>query len=383
MKLPSHYTLEGSPFKRPCLETLEQPRLITLPTDMWNEVFHSLVSGEQNAGAGLSRLHCVCKAWDRMCDHVKVKLCHELPFECIFYLPRLKQLDHVAPEDKYMFKKWSEMTDLSYKDKETVGQLLEEGRFVDHLPTGPINFLNKYGSEITSLKLSSSLCGQLLEEFRTRLPRLEGLDLQTVSDSSYVSIGKMTQLKSLTVDQMAATEKVFQNIFFLPRLERLVLSADEPYALSSLSKLTNLTWLDLSGTEVEGDWLQNISALKKLNFLQINGPSPYSWEAISQLSDLTCLGFKAIGFQDRRVEEQGMLSICQLTKLEDLDLFFCDIPDESLKCLSALTTLENLRIKSSEKISKEMSTYLNTFTHLQGLDLFESSDSSSEDLASS
>jgi hypothetical protein len=359
----SYYS--GPLSKRHCPENTALPREIALPTDMWNEIFYKAIKGRQDAGKHLATLTSVSKAWSKACNYVKVKLCDELPFECIFYLPRRKKFDFLDSQDLYMLHKLSARTRLCFK--KNADEFLLATLFFDRLPPHCIEFLQSHGSEISRLKLNSVMCGQSLNEFLIHLPRLKALELHHVSGSSCAIITKMTQLKMLGMDQTVITKEGFENIYSLPDLERLTLSGIE-HDLSSISKLTNLTMLSMGDLNGPIEWLPKLSTLLQLNDLQIYGRCPSSWDSITQLSKLRRFAFNDNFYVFEKIDSEDMFTICQLTNLVELDLNISKLSNEGLNYLSNLTNLKILKIKC-EKLPDDKMSYLKSFTHLQLLSI--------------
>lgn len=367
MKSLSRYDLEGSPIKRQRLENSEKPRVVTLTTDIWLEVFYILLSDSSKAGARLAILHCVSRDWDKKCIRIKLRLFSEHPFESIIYLPRIKSFDKItsAAEIDYMFQKWNEMSPDNYKEN-FVDEFLADYDFVDELTLGCSSFLKEWGGQITSLQLNSTLCGPLLEKFRVFLPHLEILKLNNVSEKSYETLAKMTQLKMLTVDQIETQKVGIQRLSSLPNLISLCFNAAEKDDISCISKFANLTMLKL--TKVGANWPQIVSSLHRLEDLQIYGLCPDSWDCVSQLTNLTNLTFNAMNFiGEDCINNEALISICKLTNLKKLSLDFCNLSDCGLEHLSALTNLNALRIKSKRDALLDTTIFFYSFTQIQDL----------------
>jgi len=205
-------------------------------------------------------------------------------------------------------------------------------------------------------ELSVNECGTtdagagLLEQ----LPQLTALSLYQegrLTDNALKSIGKLSRLKSLSLNSYVATQ----------RLGRMRFSTD---GIWHLSELKNLETLSLVGHDVPADAL----GFPKLRSLSLGGPSVDDAAAarIGTLCELRQIELSYAGFGDA-----GMQHIAVLPNLRRLQISSQVITDEGIKLLRSHPRLEQVTLRASG-VSDESLRYLARIPSLTRLDLYGS-----------
>ena len=133
-----------------------------------------------------------------------------------------------------------------------------------------------------------------------------------------LAISNLTNLQELVIKQNKSIYiDILDEIGTLSKLQRLALSGLKD--ITYLSNLTNLTYLDISNDELPGSHLSYLSKLTKLTALCISGMD---------------------------LEDYDMLEFKHFPLLQELDISYCRMDDESLKSISQITTLTRLVINS-------------------------------------
>lgn len=209
-------------------------------------------------------------------------------------------------------------------------------------------------------ELSVGECGttdagaQLLES----LPQLTHLSLSQegrLTNAALVSIGKLKQLKSLSLNSYVATQQYGQMRFTftglkslagLQELEHLHLVGHA--ALADALVFPKLKTLSLGGTEVDDACAARIAACRDLQELSLvfTGITNVGLRQIAELPDLVRLNLDSAV-----VTDSGVQHLKKLAKLQHASLRVAALTDESLKHLAEIKSLNRVDLYGGNAVT--------------------------------
>lgn len=347
---PYHYSAERE-IKRPRLERREY----YLPLELWKEVIYQSVRHHgDEPGERFAELHTVCKAWNELCDQVKILLCQEVAFDTLFQLPIEKSL---AKCERTFFEYYcaeenldpDNEADLNYINNSTIS----DGWWVSNsLAKNSKHFLELHGNKLSYLNLIYPISDKLLSEMLVYMSNIKNLSLSLTVDSQLPLICQFSQLTALEIDPWGVSDKAFEGITKLQNLELLSLK-ENGLDLSVVSKLTNLTSLKIL-SEIENVF-PNLLFLHNLQSLTYGGGGhPLMWNQLSHLTNLTELQLAPYRYvnpesnQRISLHEHATKFLSQFTRLRVLSLRLSE--SYHLTYLSSLTNLTSLTVRFSNEM---------------------------------
>ncbi len=223
-------------------------------------------------------------------------------------------------------------------DNEEDKILLEEIKKLKNLKYLDIsNFSFKDTKEVTkilsSMKQLEGLHFSLTIDdytFLESLPNLKALDISGNHNYDLTSIGKLTQLKELKINNLNSHESHGHKsldltpLSSLTQLEYLDISNTYTDDITPLASLANLEYLDISGTCVND--ITPLAGLKKLKHLKVSDMLKFN-------------EFNKV-YDSREI---NLAPLAQIQNLKSLRLGYIDLP-ENIRIISRLSELEQLSV---------------------------------------
>jgi F-box/leucine-rich repeat protein 14 len=240
--------------------------------------------------------------------------------------------------------------------------------------------LQKISTVSSLLQLNLSQCYITSDALKhiVALTNLTRLDLSSLAistgdrsiklqDDHIQGFGVLTNMQQLNLYYGSFTEVGMKEFAGLTKLVKLDLSSNYTItnaAVKHIKKFTNLQGLNLGCWKIT-DGLKNITTLTKLEKLQLScclGINASSLNAMTVFTNLKQLDLKSTTLEDE-------CFIAKLTNLEQLNLSGCEISDEGLKNITALTNLLDLNLANYFNMADAVLIDLAKLTRLTQLDL--------------
>jgi len=175
-----------------------------------------------------------------------------------------------------------------------------------------------------------------------------GAEANMVSDKGLAEIGKMTQLKELSLSWTEITDKGLQVLQKLPNIERLSLHGANNISndgLKEVARLKNLKHLELAGTNITDDGLKHIENLGHLKILDLRGLA-IGDEGVETLSKIGSL--QELLLIDTKITDSAVKSISILPNLEDLSISRTSVSDKAVPYLKQMKGLKCLSVQGAK-----------------------------------
>lgn len=219
---------------------------------------------------------------------------------------------------------------------------------------------------ITSLKIHGSYYNNSIGKLISNLQSLQSLDMynNNLSDSDAKNISNLTNLTHLHITLgYPISESGLFSIMKLEKLTYLYLDSCKyiPSLCSNISKL-NLTTLGLSNSDISDESCEYLSKMKSLTVLDLYECSKIEDEGLRDITELTNLTKLDIGLsgwvKKTKISEKGLTSLCNLKKLEELNLHNRSITDTALSRISQIKAIKHLDISYCGDITDKGIKYL-------------------------
>jgi Leucine-rich repeat (LRR) protein len=215
----------------------------------------------------------------------------------------------------------------------------------------------------------------------------------SVTDDTLKEFAVLTKLRKLRLFNSRVTGPGLRHLVGLPELVELDLSGSRAFPASGakdIAALKHLRILDISGTKVTGAALKDLAPLTQLEELHATGhfndtaaftvadSLPNLKKLIvnnSQLGDagLTEIAAKmpriqTLSIHGTQITDKGLTALPQAKTLEELELSFSNITDNSAKIVSGCTNLRVLRLFNT-RVTDVGLEFIGTLPQLRELDL--------------
>lgn len=217
------------------------------------------------------------------------------------------------------------------------------------------------------------------------LPRLRSvlLNKMAVTDAGLAMLGKIETLENIDLRGCATTNEGVSHLAGLPKLRGLKLSTRQAEdtsdlssatssvddrAMASIGKLTNLEVLALDNLFVTEDGLADLKDLKNLEELFLAGTS-IGDEAlpviVEQFPEL-----KILRIAETRISDDGLVHLPKLRRLEELDISRCQlITDAGMVHVGKIPMLNDLNVWRVSSLTDAGVAHLAGLAHMQHLNL--------------
>lgn len=179
------------------------------------------------------------------------------------------------------------------------------------------------------------------------------------------------RMRAIRSDWRVMTDDVLKAMSF-QSLEELNLSGCYPLTDPSLQSLPKtLRNLNLAGCwNLTNAGVNHVSRLRGLTELNLSYCADISDEIVPVLVG-SCTKLERLYFKDcRGVGDEGVQSLCSLTRLVEVDLDGCErVGDEALQALSHVTTLQQLHLSTCKNITDQGLHALSALTELRELNM--------------
>jgi hypothetical protein len=181
------------------------------------------------------------------------------------------------------------------------------------------------------------------------LPNLKGLTLfwtRKITDTTAERLGRLRQLKSLSIWGTQIDDAGFAHVKGLIRLEHLSIGANHitDAGLANIRDLTRIEELDLWEDAVTDAGLVNIEPLTRLRSLSLQGQR-LTDAALSHIRNLREL--KKLSVRSDSIGDLGIENVRGLIHLESLSLLYSDMTDAALANLDGMANLTQLDLTGS------------------------------------
>jgi Leucine-rich repeat (LRR) protein len=218
-------------------------------------------------------------------------------------------------------------------------------------------------SEVGKIKsLSLDRCPHISNHGLRVIGKLKTLERLYLSQNPGLTSGllqevaKLTNLRRLSMNELALDESDLAHLSSLVNLESLSLSRAESdgsltnQGMQHLSPLKSLSSLTINNANIDDDGVTTVAKLSKLRTLSLYGTQISDAglaNLANQLTDLESLVLSAT-----QVTDSGMSHVGKLTKLKTLRLGQTAVGDDGLKQLDGLTDLESIYVDQANVTSE-------------------------------
>lgn len=169
-----------------------------------------------------------------------------------------------------------------------------------------------------------------------------------VNDTCLSDLSVLKEIEWLTLSGTGVTDDGMASIALLPNVVSLELSETclSDRGLVEIGKMRRLGILSLSGTNVSDKGLSYLSGLPYLSVLDLEGThvTTSGIRHLREMKNLAWLKLGAIHIDDDNIQEfcENIEELCELTKLQDLDISYTNVSDDSIKHFGKLKKLKHL-----------------------------------------
>jgi Leucine-rich repeat (LRR) protein len=193
------------------------------------------------------------------------------------------------------------------------------------------------------------------------LPAIEDLNLyfaEQITDESTAIFKGWKHLKRLNLRGTRITDSTLEFLSAIPTLESLDIGWAQitDTGLDHLAALTNLRSLTMGGNKLTDAGLQFLRQLPQIEYLDLGG---------TQRTDS--------GLWSLSLTDAGTQAIAQVASLRELRLTGTAVTGRGLEALQSLPHLERLSLQSCRRLKDDAVAVLQKFSHLQELDVKDSS----------
>lgn len=251
--------------------------------------------------------------------------------------------------------------------------------------------LQKLGARIEILDVASSSRHQRLYRFivtksskgERQHPLLVSLKDKHLAADGKIAIKVLVALRQISVPfalSLAGTPVTNQALKPLGQLEHLValdLESCEGMSdagLKDLQQAPALQVLILAGTRITNDGLESLRDLRSLVALDLevcDGITNAGLVHLGRMTQLRAIVLKKTGFEPKRVTDDGLKHLRELTALRQLDLYGNSISDAGLEHLGRMAKLEELNLSLTQVTDAGLAR-LSPLGNLRKLDLLYS-----------
>jgi WD40 repeat protein/Leucine-rich repeat (LRR) protein len=198
------------------------------------------------------------------------------------------------------------------------------------------------------------------------LERLDVMGPTQVTDKGLAHLGRLKNLKELSIQCPYATAAGLEALRFLGQLEKLVIQAriTDP-GLAPLWQLVKLKVLVLANNDIRGPGLEQLKYLQELEILDLSN-NLLTNSGLDQLPPLAKLERLIVSNND--LGDAGLRPLGKLATLKSLVLTNNGITDAGLEQLSGLANLESLEIRRN-RITGSGLAHLKELGQLTGINL--------------
>ncbi|EFC39257.1 predicted protein [Naegleria gruberi] len=263
-------------------------------------------------------------------------------------------LETLPKLSKILFKRGK----FRHLDELTLFNNLREVAFISNTPchydTNQIQLLSKFGSNLTTLKISKHIIGMVGAECISKLISLTNLEISFggITESGARKLCKLTNLHSLTITYDTIEGGTSHLIDSLPHLTHLDLTRNYIFDnhIRNISKLKNLTSLILDVNRISS--LDEISKLETLNCLKLSGNHIKDVKPLSGMKFLRILSLSgnyimpntkyglSLGLASSNIGDEGAKHLASIPTLIELDLEEANLTEEGIALLSNIKTLK-------------------------------------------
>jgi hypothetical protein len=203
-----------------------------------------------------------------------------------------------------------------------------------------------------------------------RIPGLKELRLYgTIGNRSMETLSTMDTLQALFINGRYLSDVGLSHLPAMSRLRELVLSKANytEQGLRHLAAMPALEKLDVLGFEIDVEGAAHIAAIPRLRSLALNRAITDAAAAqLARSQSLEDLNLSMHPFRSNRdLTDAGLQSLCQLSTLQSLSLYYGRFTDDGLMHLAALPCLQHLMMPNTPISESTFEHLKNTLPYLE------------------